>query len=67
MAAGMTMARLKMCHLDHEHCTKILVNIRKACDNYSKRIGRVYPLAVALDIRGPEIRTGCLKDVKNAF
>lgn len=67
MGAGMTAIRLKMCHINHEECLSAISTIRTANDNYSKKIGRIYPLPIALDIRGPEIRTGFLKDVIQFF
>ncbi|KAF5293195.1 hypothetical protein FQA39_LY13663 [Lamprigera yunnana] len=62
MDLGMTMIRLKMCHLTQEECEEAIKLIRKANDNYSKKIGCVYPLPIAIDIKGSEIRTGSLRD-----
>ncbi|KAF5282103.1 hypothetical protein FQR65_LT14421 [Abscondita terminalis] len=62
MDLGMTMIRLKMCHLSIETAEEALRTIRNANDSYSKKIGCLYPLPVALDIKGSEIRTGFLKD-----
>lgn len=64
MHIGMGIARIKMAHYTQEKCKKTIANIRKAVDNYSKRLGRVFPLAIALDLKGPEIRTGSFKDVR---
>ncbi|XP_063230698.1 pyruvate kinase-like [Bacillus rossius redtenbacheri] len=60
MEAGMNVARLNFSHGTHDYHDLTLNNIRTAVQNYSRRINRVYPLAVALDTKGPEIRTGNL-------
>lgn len=63
MAAGMTLARIKMADCTEEECHEMICNIRKANDAYSKSIGRVFPCPIALHLKGPDIRTGSLKDV----
>lgn len=64
MDNGMTMLVVKMCHCTDEECHHPFKLINEANDNYSRRIGRVYPLAVGIDIRGPDIRTGSFKNVR---
>lgn len=41
---------------------ELLSKIRTIVERYNKKIGRIYPLAVGVQIKGPEIRTGLLKD-----
>lgn len=64
MDAGMSMALLKTVLQPAENWRKIVKNLRDADDMYSRRIGRVYPLGIALELRGTEIRTGVLKNVR---
>nr|XP_043622678.1 pyruvate kinase, cytosolic isozyme-like [Erigeron canadensis] len=58
LRAGMTVARFNFSHGSHEYHQETLDNLRKAMNN--TRI----PCAVMLDTKGPEIRTGFLKDGK---
>ncbi|CAH1109822.1 unnamed protein product [Psylliodes chrysocephalus] len=56
---GMTVAMV--CAHKTEKCKEIISKLRTLVEGYSRRIGRVYPLGVALEIKGPEIRIGALK------
>ncbi len=52
--AGMNVARLNFSHGSHEEHAARIVNIRRACEETGKQV------AILLDTKGPEIRTGTL-------
>ncbi|XP_050419929.1 pyruvate kinase-like isoform X3 [Adelges cooleyi] len=59
--SGMNVGRLNFSHGSHEYHANTIKNLRQAAENYGKKIGIYCPLAVALDTKGPEIRTGLLE------
>jgi len=58
MDAGMNIARLNFSHGSYDYHLKTIDNIRKAVKSYNRKTCMDYPLAIALDTKGPEIRTG---------
>jgi pyruvate kinase len=54
--SGMNVARLNFSHGDFEEHGNRIINIRKACQELGKTV------AILLDTKGPEIRTGKLKE-----
>ena len=54
MAAGLDIARLNFSHGSHDYHRRSIANVRQAAANVGRQV------AVALDTKGPEIRTGVL-------
>lgn len=56
MLAGMDVARINMSHGERGHHREVIARIRKVADELHR------PVAIMLDLSGPKIRTGKLRD-----
>ena len=61
--SGMNIVRLNMSHGSHKFHATTVANARSAAEICFRKTGFDPCLAIALDTKGPEIRTGRLQEV----
>jgi len=63
--AGMDVARLNFSHGDHDYHRQTIANIKTAAAKFEESTHNHRTIALALDTKGPEIRTGLLDSALN--
>lgn len=64
IAAGMTIARVVLRDITPDDFSQLIQSIRQGVFKYSTELEYVYPLAILVEIKGPDIITGNLKGPK---